>query len=87
MGGDEIRKIREAAGLTQEQLAFQTRLHRTYISMVERDINSLTLPSLFRICKAVGVRPSLVVSHIEKSTGAIFTKPTSARARPKPKGK
>lgn len=67
MGGDEIRKAREAAGLTQEELAFRTKLHRTYISLVERDKNVLTLTSLFRIAEQVGLKPSELVARIEKA--------------------
>jgi transcriptional regulator with XRE-family HTH domain len=68
MGGKELKKAREAAGLTQEELGFKTKLHRTYISMLERDVNSLTLPTLFRICKVLNIRPSEMVARIEKST-------------------
>ena len=67
MGGNELKKAREAAGLTQEELGFRTKLHRTYISMLERDINSMTLPTLFRICDVLDIRPSVLVGRIEKS--------------------
>jgi transcriptional regulator with XRE-family HTH domain len=67
MGGKEIKEAREKAGLTQEELAFRTNLHRTYISMIERNVNSLTLPTLFRICEALSIRPSTLVARIEKS--------------------
>lgn len=67
MGGAELRRIRLEADLTQEQLAFKTGLHRTYISLLERDKNSITLPTLFKICSATKVRPSMVVARIEKA--------------------
>lgn len=53
MLGDELRKAREAAGLTQEKLAFAAGLDRTYISQLEHDKKSPTLDVLFRICDAL----------------------------------
>jgi transcriptional regulator with XRE-family HTH domain len=35
--GDELREPRERAGLTQEKLAFDADLDRTYISHLEND--------------------------------------------------
>lgn len=68
MVGQELRKARLAAGLTQEQLAFECRLHKNYISLLEREKKSPTLKSLFKICKALGVRPSTLVARVEKRT-------------------
>jgi transcriptional regulator with XRE-family HTH domain len=65
--GKELKKVRLAAGLTQEKLAFECRLDRTYISMLENGKKVPTLGVLFRICKATGVRPSTVVGRIEKA--------------------
>ena len=56
MLGDELRKAREAAGLTQEEVSFRAGVHRTYVSLLERDKKSPTLDVLFRICGALGVR-------------------------------
>lgn len=64
--GEEIRKVRLAAGLTQEKLAFACKLDRTYISMLENGKKVPTLGAIFRICRAVGVRPSTLVARIEK---------------------
>lgn len=68
MLGDELRKAREAAGLTQEKLAFAAGLDRTYISQLEHDKKSPTLDALFRLCKALGVRASEVIARVEQST-------------------
>ncbi|MBM4102570.1 MAG: helix-turn-helix transcriptional regulator [Planctomycetes bacterium] len=53
--GQAIRKIREKKGLSQEKLADMADLHRTYIGQVERGEKNLTLRSLERIAKALGV--------------------------------
>lgn len=65
MLGDELRKAREAAGLTQETLAFKAGMDRTYISLLERDVQSPTLDSLIRVCRVLNVRASEIVARIE----------------------
>lgn len=50
-----IRAARKAAGLSQEELAHEAELDRTYISQVERKQRNLTISVLARIAKALGV--------------------------------
>jgi transcriptional regulator with XRE-family HTH domain len=52
-----VRTARKAAGLSQEELAFEARLDRTYISQVERKQRNLTISVLARIAKALRVTP------------------------------
>jgi transcriptional regulator with XRE-family HTH domain len=66
MLGDELRKAREKAGLTQEQLAFKAGVHRTYVSLLERDRKSPTLHTLFRLCAAMTISPSKLIAKVEK---------------------
>ena len=67
MLGDELRKAREAAGLTQEELAFEANVHRTYVSLLERNKKSPTLDVLFRMCHALGIQASRLIARVEKS--------------------
>src|SRR2546421_12854480 len=66
MLGDELRKARQAAGRTQEELSFEAGLHRTYISQLEHDKKSPTLDVLFRICDALGTPASRRIARVEK---------------------
>lgn len=66
MFGDELRSARIAAGLSQEALGFRADIHRTYVSLLERNIKSPTLDVLFRICDAVGVSAGELVGRIEQ---------------------
>jgi transcriptional regulator with XRE-family HTH domain len=66
MLGEELRKVREAAGLTQEELSFRAKVDRSYISMLERDKKSPTLAMLFRLCDVLGVKASTIVARVEK---------------------
>jgi transcriptional regulator with XRE-family HTH domain len=52
-----VRAARKLAGLSQEQLAFEAALDRTYISQVERKRQNVTISVLARIAKALGVAP------------------------------
>ena len=67
MLGDELRKARERAGLTQEELAVRAKIHRTYVSLLERDLKSPTLDVLFRVCNAMEIRPSRLIARLEKA--------------------
>ena len=61
-GGNEIRAIREWRGLTQAQLAQQTRLSQGYISQLENGASEGT-PRAFRaIASALDVPVDLIIS-------------------------
>lgn len=67
MLGEELRKARMRAGLTQEELAFRADISRNYVSLLELGEKSPTVQVLLRICKALGVRASAVIARIERS--------------------
>lgn len=48
-----LKKSREGAGISQEQLAFKANLHRTYISQLERGLKSITVKTLFKITESL----------------------------------
>ena len=66
MLGDEIRKARTAAGLSQEELAFRAKLSRNYISLLELNEKSPTVQVLFRLCNALGVKASKLIERVER---------------------
>ena len=53
--GDNVRKIRKAKGLSQEQISFKADLHRTYIGMIERAEKNITLSNIEKIANALEV--------------------------------
>ena len=53
--GKRVREERRKAGLSQEQLAADAGLHRTYIGMIERAEKNLTLGNIDKIAKALGL--------------------------------
>jgi len=67
MLGDELRKARNAAKMTQENLSYAAEIDRTYISQLENNKQSPTVDLLFRICKALDVSASEVIARVERS--------------------
>lgn len=67
MIGDEIRRERQKAKLSQEKLAEEAGIHRTYVSLMERGIKSPTVTMLFKVCKAMKVRPSRLIARVERA--------------------
>ena len=65
MLGDELRKAREEADLTQEQLSYAAQIDRTYISQLENNRKSPTVDVLFRLCDALGVSASGLLAKVE----------------------
>jgi transcriptional regulator with XRE-family HTH domain len=65
MLGDELYRRRVAAGLTQEELADRAEIDRTYVSKLERGIQSPTVDMLIRVCHAMGAKASDVLAAVE----------------------
>jgi len=63
--GQRISSLRKINKLSQEQLADISKIHRTYISQIERGIKSPTLSILFRILKSINIKPSSFFKGIE----------------------
>lgn len=66
MIGDAIRDARTKAGLTQEAVAARAGMDRAYVSLIEQGRSSPTVERLFRICDAIGVRPSQLLAVVEE---------------------
>lgn len=59
--GLNVTKVRKDRGWSQEQLAFECKIHRTYISGVERGIRNPTVLVLAKIAKCLKVPPSALL--------------------------
>lgn len=56
--GKLLREKRHAMGISQEELAFQSGLHRTYVGSVERGERNLSLENIFLFAEALGCNPT-----------------------------
>lgn len=55
--GQNLRRYRKAAGLSQEELAHRAHLDRTYVSGVERGIRNPTVVVLQELASVLNVKP------------------------------
>ncbi len=54
--GNRLRELRQEQCLTQEELAHQAGLNRTYIGDIERGEKNITLGSMVKLAKALGIK-------------------------------
>ena len=65
--GRAIRDFRRGRGISQEQLGFDSGLHRTYIGGIERGERNPSLQNILRIAEALGVSPSELMAAAERN--------------------
>ena len=53
--GTRVNHFRRSCGLSQEELAERSRLHRNYISDVERGSRNLSLDALLKLANGLGI--------------------------------
>jgi transcriptional regulator with XRE-family HTH domain len=53
--GRNLRDLRTAKGLSQEAFAFEAKIHRTYISDIERGARNPTITVVEKLAKALSV--------------------------------
>lgn len=73
--GDILRRRREDAGFSQESLATKAKLHRTYISMLERGLRVPTLVVIKKLALALGTTMASLMEELEQ-VEALPTPPT-----------
>ncbi|HEX4294942.1 MAG TPA: helix-turn-helix transcriptional regulator [Rhizomicrobium sp.] len=63
--GHEIRRHRNAKGLSQEKLAELAGLNRNYIGFVERAERSPRVMTIFRIARALDLHPGELIREMK----------------------
>jgi transcriptional regulator with XRE-family HTH domain len=63
--GKQVKHFRELKTWSQENLAEESGLHRTYISGIERGRRNPTLLILNRIAIALDIEPSLLLTEVK----------------------
>ncbi len=64
--GFAIKTRREELGLTQEELAHQSGIHRTYLSDVERGTRNICLLNIERVSAALSLLTSELFRLVER---------------------
>ena len=82
--GRAVREIRHERRLSQEGLAFECGLDRTYLSGIERGVRNPSLANVFRLAAALGVRPIELFARAEAEASHLETgaAPPKAAALP-----
>lgn len=63
--GPALRRRRSESGLTQEQLAEVSGLHRTEISLLERGERKPLLETIVALCRGLGVTPAELLHEVK----------------------
>jgi len=66
--GAAIRRARDAAGISQEELAALAGVHRTYIGGVERGERNVGIKNLVAIARALKVPPAEFLRDLGSAT-------------------
>ncbi|MEH6409366.1 MAG: helix-turn-helix transcriptional regulator [Hyphomonas sp.] len=61
-----LKKFRRAKGLSQEELAHLAGIDRTYVSLLERRIYSVTIDILARLAEALDIEPDELLASPPK---------------------
>jgi transcriptional regulator with XRE-family HTH domain len=64
--GVVLRDLRTRRGMSQQQLALEAGLDRTYISLLERGQRQPTLTTLFVLATTLQTKPSGIVAAVER---------------------
>ncbi|TXT21569.1 MAG: hypothetical protein FD134_2652 [Gallionellaceae bacterium] len=64
--GRVLRRLREKAGLTQEQLGFEAELRRTYVSILELGQQQPSLTTILKISSALGCSPGRLLDMVSE---------------------
>ena len=64
-----LRRMRRATGLSQEELAARAGLHRTYVSSVERAERNVSLKNIYLLAGALGVEPGDLIAPFTDTGG------------------
>lgn len=59
----KLKELRLELGISQEELAERSSLHRTYISLIERAQRNVALENIYKLAKALEVPPSSLLTN------------------------
>lgn len=69
--GDNVRRCRRRAGLSQEETAVRASLHRTAIGQLERAERVARIDTLIKLAGALGVRPGELLAGLVWEPGDV----------------
>ncbi len=64
--GEVIRELRKLKSLSQEDVAYESGLDRSFISLLETGRQQPSLVTIFQLAKALGVSPAQIMTSVEE---------------------
>lgn len=61
--GRAVRDLRKARGFSQERLAIEAEINRTYMGCLERGEENISLLTMQKICAVLKIKPSDILLH------------------------
>lgn len=65
--GSTVRAEREAAGLSQEGLALEAKIDRSFVSQIERGEQQPSLTTIWKLAGTLGIPTSTLLQRTEKA--------------------
>lgn len=62
--GKILKELRAEKGISQEKLALEAGLDRSYVSALERGVYQPSITKIFDMAKVLEVRPGLIVDRV-----------------------
>lgn len=69
--GDNLRRQRKLADLSQEELSFRASLHRTEVSQIERGLRLCRVDTVAKLAGAMGIDPGRLFEGIVWEPGDV----------------
>lgn len=64
--GKVLKRLRKDAGISQEKLAVRSKMDRSYISALERDLKSPSVFIALKLAMGFEVEPGMLLNEIQK---------------------
>lgn len=71
--GENLRRVRRRAGISQEELGMRSSLHRTEIGLLERGARVPRIDTLIKIASALTIPPGELLEGIDWTPGDTTT--------------
>jgi transcriptional regulator with XRE-family HTH domain len=69
--GENLRRARKKAGLSQEEAGYRASLHRTEIGLLERAERTPRIDTLVKLAGGLSIPPSELLTDIEWTPGSV----------------
>jgi transcriptional regulator with XRE-family HTH domain len=69
--GENLRRQRRRAGISQEELGYRASLHRTEIGLLERGARTPRIDTLIKLSSGLGIAPQALLEGIDWNMGEV----------------